>query len=106
VEIISLLKKRNRKLKTGRFSLFEKRETEKLKAERFSLFGKRETEKLTALYSFIKKSLKLFLLKKKQNSNDTLKLNSLFKKEIKLSNGTCNLYLFSLLKEKQKINDT
>jgi hypothetical protein len=70
LEIISLLKKRNRKLKTRHVSLFEKR----------------ETEKLTTLYSFVKKSFKLFL----------------FPKETKHSNGTCNLLLFSI-KEKQKI---
>jgi hypothetical protein len=50
----------------GSFSLFEKR-NRKLKTRRFSLFEKRETEKLTTLHSFIKKSFKLFLLKKKQN---------------------------------------
>jgi hypothetical protein len=44
------------------------------KAGHVSLFEKRETEKLTALYSFIKKSFKLFLFQKKQNSLTTLKV--------------------------------
>ncbi|MDR2708411.1 MAG: hypothetical protein LBC07_00340, partial [Elusimicrobiota bacterium] len=58
-KLFLFLKKRNRKLKTGHFSLFEKR----------------ETEKLTTLHSFVKKSLKLFLFLKETKTNDTLNFN-------------------------------